>query len=46
MTIFELLTWLVLGAPLGVLVAACWRTEGLTFLRSMGVGALGASWAD
>jgi len=45
MTIFEALTWLVLGAPRGVLVAACWRTEGLTFLRSMGVGAPGASWA-
>jgi len=42
MTIFEFLTWLVLGAVLGVLVAAFWRTEGLTFLRSIGVGVFGA----
>ena len=42
MTIFEFLTWLVLGVVLGVLVAAFWRTEGLTFLRAIGVGVFGA----
>lgn len=41
MTFFELLCWVVLGAVLGVLVAAFWRTEGLTFARSIGVGVFG-----
>jgi len=41
MTIFELLTWLVLGAVLGVLVAAFWRTDGLTFPRALGIGSFG-----
>jgi uncharacterized membrane protein YeaQ/YmgE (transglycosylase-associated protein family) len=42
MTIFELLSWLVLGAVLGVLVAAFWPTKGLTWIRAAGVAALGA----
>ena len=42
MTIFELLSWLVLGAVLGVLVAAFWPTEGLTWIRGLGVGMFGA----
>lgn len=41
MTVFELLSWLVLGAAVGVLVAAFWRTEGLTWLRALGIGAFG-----
>jgi uncharacterized membrane protein YeaQ/YmgE (transglycosylase-associated protein family) len=42
MTIFELLCWLVFGAFLGVLVAAFWPTEGLTWPRALGVGVFGA----
>lgn len=42
MTVFELLSWLVLGAVLGVLVAALWPTEGLTWVRSIGIGVFGA----
>jgi len=42
MTIFELLSWLFLGAVLGVLVAAFWPTEGLTWIRGLGVGMFGA----
>jgi hypothetical protein len=42
MTVFELFCWLVLGAVLGVLVAAFWRTEGLTWNRALGVGGFGA----
>jgi uncharacterized membrane protein YeaQ/YmgE (transglycosylase-associated protein family) len=42
MTIFEVLTWLVLGAVLGVLVAAFWPTEGLTWIRGLGTGMFGA----
>jgi hypothetical protein len=42
MTMFELLTWLFLGAALGVLVAAFWRTEGLSWARGLGVGMFGA----
>ena len=42
MVIFELLAWLVLGAVLGVLVAAFWPTQGLTWVRSLGVGMFGA----
>jgi len=42
MTIFELLTWLVLGAVLGVLVAAFWPTEGLTWKWGLGAGVFGA----
>ena len=42
MTVFELLSWLVLGAVLGVVVAAFWPTEGLTWLRAVGVGVFGA----
>jgi len=42
MTIFELLSWLVLGAVLGVLVAAFWRTDGLTLPRALGIGMFGA----
>ncbi|HVP63215.1 MAG TPA: hypothetical protein VMT11_21855 [Myxococcaceae bacterium] len=41
MTIFELLSWLVLGAVVGVLVAAFWRTEGLTWIRALGIGVFG-----
>ena len=41
MTIFELLSWLVLGAALGVVVAAFWRTEGLTWVRALGLGTFG-----
>ena len=41
MTIFELLTWLVLGAVLGVVVAAFWRTDGLSLPRALGVGMFG-----
>ncbi|HSP18845.1 MAG TPA: hypothetical protein VLQ79_04980 [Myxococcaceae bacterium] len=40
---FELLCWLVLGSFLGVLVAAFWPTEGLTWTRSVGVGVFGAA---
>jgi uncharacterized membrane protein YeaQ/YmgE (transglycosylase-associated protein family) len=43
MTIFELLSWLVLGAVLGMLVAAFWPTEGLTWFRALAVGAFGAA---
>lgn len=42
MTMFELFCWVVLGAALGVLVAAFWPTEGLTWIRSLGVGVFGA----
>ena len=42
MTIFEILSWLVLGAVLGVLVAAFWPTEGLGWARGLAVGAFGA----
>ena len=42
MTLFEVLSWLVLGAVLGVLVAAFWPTEGLTWIRGLGVGMFGA----
>jgi hypothetical protein len=42
MTIFEVSSWLVLGAVLGVLVAAFWPTEGLTLVRAIGIGAFGA----
>ncbi len=41
MTVFELFSWLVLGAALGVLVAAFWRTEGLTWTRAVGIGVFG-----
>jgi uncharacterized membrane protein YeaQ/YmgE (transglycosylase-associated protein family) len=43
MTIFELLSWLVLGAVLGVLVAAFWPTEGLSWVRGLAIGASGAA---
>jgi hypothetical protein len=42
MTMFELLCWLVLGGFLGVGVAAFWPTEGLTWMRAVGVGMFGA----
>ncbi len=42
MTLFELSSWLLLGAVLGVLVAAFWPTEGLTWIRALAVGAVGA----
>jgi uncharacterized membrane protein YeaQ/YmgE (transglycosylase-associated protein family) len=42
MTIFEISSWLVLGAVLGVLVAAFWPTAGLTWIRALAVGAFGA----
>ena len=42
MTIFEPLSWLVLGAVLGVLVAAFWPTEGLTWAWGLGGGMFGA----
>ena len=42
MTIFELSSWLAVGAVLGVLVAKFWPTEGLTWIRGLGVGAFGA----
>ena len=42
MPIFELLSWLVLGAVLGVLVAAFWPTRGLTWIRGLCVGTFGA----
>ena len=42
MTIFELLSWLALGAVLGVLVVAIWPTEGLSWFRGIGVGMFGA----
>jgi uncharacterized membrane protein YeaQ/YmgE (transglycosylase-associated protein family) len=42
MTIFEISSWLVLGAVLGVLLAAFWPTEGLTWIRALAVGAFGA----
>ncbi len=42
MTVFELLCWLVLGGFLGVLVAAFWPTEGLTWARAAGVGVFGS----
>ena len=41
MTLFEVFTWMVLGAALGVLVAAFWRTGRLTFVRAIGVGVFG-----
>ena len=41
MTVFELLSWIVPGAVLGVLVAAFWPTEGLTWIRALGVGVFG-----
>jgi uncharacterized membrane protein YeaQ/YmgE (transglycosylase-associated protein family) len=41
MTMFELLSWLFLGAALGVLVAAFWRTEGLTWGRALALGMFG-----
>jgi len=42
MTIFEPLSWLVLGAVLGVLVAAFWPTEGLTWVWGLGAGMFGS----
>jgi len=42
MTLFELLCWVVLGSFLGVVVAAFWPTEGLTWTRSLGVGVFGS----
>ena len=42
MTIFELLSWLVLGGVLGVVVAAFWRTPGLTWVWALEVGMFGA----
>lgn len=42
MMIFEALSWLVLGAVLGVLMAAIWPTRGLTWIRGLGVGMFGA----
>ncbi|HZJ56389.1 MAG TPA: hypothetical protein VFD38_19760 [Myxococcaceae bacterium] len=42
MTVFELFSWLLLGAVLGVLVAAFWPTDGLTWIRALGVGVFGA----
>jgi len=42
MTIFELLSWLVLGAALGVLVAAFWRTKGLKWSWALDIGMFGA----
>jgi uncharacterized membrane protein YeaQ/YmgE (transglycosylase-associated protein family) len=42
MTIFEPLSWLVLGGVLGVVVAAFWRTPGLTWTRALEVGMFGA----
>ena len=42
MTIFELSSWLAVGAVLGFLVAAFWPTEGLIWIRGVGVGAFGA----
>jgi uncharacterized membrane protein YeaQ/YmgE (transglycosylase-associated protein family) len=41
MTIFELLSWLFLGAALGVLVAAFWPTVGLTWVRALALGMFG-----
>ena len=41
MTIFELVIWLVLGCVLGVVVAAFWRTPGLTWTRAVGIGMSG-----
>jgi len=42
MAFFDLVSWLILGAVLGVLVAAFWPTRGLTWTRSLGVGMFGA----
>ncbi len=42
MTVFELLSWLVLGAVLGILIAAFWPTQGLTWMRGLAVGMFGA----
>ena len=42
MTIFELLSWLLLGGVLGVVVAAFWRTPGLTWTWALEVGMFGA----
>jgi uncharacterized membrane protein YeaQ/YmgE (transglycosylase-associated protein family) len=42
MTLFELSSWSLLGAVLGVLVAAFWPTAGLTWIRALAVGAVGA----
>jgi uncharacterized membrane protein YeaQ/YmgE (transglycosylase-associated protein family) len=41
MAIFELLSWLVLGGVLGVVVAAFWRTPGLTWTWAVEVGMFG-----
>jgi uncharacterized membrane protein YeaQ/YmgE (transglycosylase-associated protein family) len=41
MTMFELLSWLFLGAALGVPVAAFWRTPGLTWARALVIGMFG-----
>lgn len=41
MTVFEVLSWLVLGGAVGVVVAAFWRTEGLTWLRALAIGVFG-----
>ena len=42
MTLLEILSWVVVGAVLGVVVAALARTEGLTWIRGLGIGAFGA----
>lgn len=42
MTIFELLSWLILGGVLGVVVAAFRRTPGLTWAWALEVGMFGA----
>ena len=42
MTFFELSSWVVLGAVLGVLVAGFWRTPGLTLINAIGVGVFGS----
>jgi len=42
MTFFVLLGWIVLGGVLGLLAAAVWPVEGLTWARGLGIGAFGA----
>ena len=41
MTIFELLSWMVLGGVVGVVVAAFWRTPRLTWIWALEVGMFG-----